>query len=191
MIQIGLNVRMKKGGIILLFLSFLSCSVNRNVSIHDLNNVETRYSKLLVNKTYNISFYSLGGKKYTGFNFNKIDNKYGKKEVFLIMNTSGDNLVYEGLFKIKNYNSYLYNLSRYSPITENKTVKIYDESELQVLDYYYTTKKGSSVSEYIFKYNNDYFSYMVQISKRSDKLKYKLDKYINQSIEGLILAEKK
>ncbi|NAW51464.1 hypothetical protein GNY06_08750 [Elizabethkingia argentiflava] len=94
----------------------MSCSINRNVSIYNLDGVSIGYAKFLFNKTNHIAYYSLGGKKYAGFNFNKVDNKYGKKEIFLIMNNNAGNLIYEGLFKIKNYNLYLYNLSSYQSI---------------------------------------------------------------------------
>ncbi|SDQ29352.1 hypothetical protein SAMN05421664_1011 [Chryseobacterium soldanellicola] len=189
MILIGLvNLKKMKGGAFLLSILFcFCCAPNKNVIITDLNNVENTYSKTLSNQKYGITFYSLGGKKYKKVNKYRFYNQKKNEEIFVIRNDIGGNLIYEGLFKIENPESYL---TRLKEIKNCKIVKkntiIYDEKSIDGTEYSYIIG-NKKIKEFIFNKNESLFTYVVQINKQSPTIKYNINRYLEQALEGINL----
>lgn len=190
MTLIGLvNFKKMKGGLFLLSILFcFCCSPNKNVMITDLNNVENIYSKTLFHQKYDITFYSLGGKKYKKVNKHRFYNQKKNEEIFVIRNDAEGNLIYEGLFKIENPQSYIAKLKEIKDCKiERKNNTIYNEKKVVGIEYSYTIQ-NKKVKEFIFKKNEISFTYVVQVNKQSMTMKYNINRYLEQALEGIDLG---
>ncbi|WP_162087925.1 hypothetical protein [Chryseobacterium aquaeductus] len=178
-----------KGGIVLLSILFcICCNPNKNVIITDLNNVDNIYSKILFNQKYNITFYSLGGKKYKKVNKYRFNNQKKNEEIFVIRNDAGGNLIYEGLFKIENPQKYVIRLKENKDCKiEKKKYTIYGEKKVEGIEYNYTVQ-NRKIKEFIFRNNELSFTYIIQINKQSPTIKYNINRYLEQALEGLDLG---
>jgi hypothetical protein len=141
----------------------------------------------LSNQKYGVTFYSLGGKKYKQVNKFRFYHQRENEEIFVIRNDIGGSLVYEGLFRIKNLENHInwlkQNKGYYS---EEKNTLVYGEKGIGGTAYNYI-KHNKKIKEFIFKKNGIFFTYVVHISKQSATAKYNINRYLEQSLEGLDL----